>query len=59
LTQVTFDLCYVPNMKSKRVNKMKGTIYQTVGTVPKYNRKVIERGKIDIINTHIHDRSHP
>jgi len=46
-------------MKSKRVNKMKGTIYQTVGTVPKYNRKVIERGKIDIINTHIHDRSHP
>ena len=28
----------------------------TVGTVPKYNRTVVERGNIDTLNTEIHDR---
>jgi len=31
--------------------------YHTVRTVLKYNRKIVERGKIDTINTQIHDRS--
>jgi hypothetical protein len=29
----------------------------TVGTVPKSNIKIVERGKSDIPNTHIHDHS--
>jgi len=29
----------------------------TVGTVPKSNRKIVERGKIDTLNTQIYDRS--
>jgi hypothetical protein len=38
-------------------NKMKKNIYHTVGTVPKSNKKMIERerGQINIPNTHIHD----
>jgi hypothetical protein len=31
--------------------------YNTDGTVLKFNRKIIKRGKIDSINTQIHDRS--
>ena len=31
--------------------------YHTVGTGPKSNRKIVERGKIDNPNTQIHDRS--
>jgi hypothetical protein len=36
-----------------------GTIlkYNTVGTVPKSNIRIVERGKSDIPNTQIHDRS--
>jgi len=30
---------------------MKNKQYHTVGTVPKANRKIIERGKIDTPNT--------
>ena len=37
--------------------KMKTKKYHTVRTVLKYNRKILERGKIDTINTQIHDRS--
>jgi hypothetical protein len=29
--------------------------YHTVGTIPKSNIKIVERGKIDISNTQIHD----
>jgi len=36
---------------------MKNKKYHTVGTVPKSNRKIVERGKIDIPNTQIYDRS--
>jgi hypothetical protein len=36
---------------------MKIKKYHTVGTVPKYNRKIVERGKIDTFNTHLHERS--
>jgi hypothetical protein len=31
---------------------MKNKKYHTVGTIPKYNRKIVERGKIDTLNTH-------
>ena len=33
-------------------HKMKNKIYLTVGTVPKCNWKVVQRGKIETINTH-------
>ena len=36
---------------------MKTKKYHTVRTVLKYNIKIVERGKIDTINTQIHDRS--
>ena len=29
--------------------------YHTVGTIPKSNRKIVERGKIDTFNTQIYD----
>ena len=31
--------------------------YHTIGTVPKYNRKNVEMGKVDTSNTQIHDIS--
>jgi len=34
---------------------MKNMKYHTVGTIPKYNRKIVERGKIDTPKTQIHD----
>jgi len=37
--------------------KMKNKKYHTVGTVPKSNRKIVERGKVYTPNTQIHDRS--
>ena len=36
---------------------MKNKTYHTVGTILKSNIKIIERGKIDTLNTLIHDRS--
>jgi hypothetical protein len=36
---------------------MKTKKYHSVGTVPKYNRKIVYRDKIDIPNTQIHDQS--
>jgi hypothetical protein len=38
-------------------NQMKNRKYHAVGTVPKSNIKIIERGKIDMPNTQIHARS--
>ena len=38
-------------------NKMKNEKYHTVGTIPKSNIKILERGKIDTPNTQIQDRS--
>jgi hypothetical protein len=35
--------------------KQKTKNYYTVGTFPKSNRKIIERGKIDTPYTQIHD----
>jgi len=35
---------------------MENQKYHTVGTVPKSNKNIIERGEIDTPNTHIHDR---
>jgi hypothetical protein len=43
----------IKNEKQKKKNKK----YHTVGTVPKYNIKIVERGKIDTFNTHIHELS--
>jgi hypothetical protein len=37
--------------------EMKNKKYHTVETVPKSNRKFVERYKIDRTSTHIHDRS--
>ena len=35
------------------IYKMKNKKYHTVGTFPKSNRKILEMGKIDTLNTHI------
>jgi len=40
-----------------KLNKNKTKYYYSVGTISKYNRKIVERVKIEIPNTHIHDRS--
>ena len=37
-------------------NKMKSKKYHIVGTIPKGNIKIIERGKIDTPDTHLYDR---
>jgi hypothetical protein len=41
------------------VNRRKTEIqkYNTVDTIPTFNNKVVERGKIDISNTQIHKNS--
>jgi len=46
-------------LKSKdwKANKMKKKKYHTVRTVPKSNRKIVKRGKIDTPNILKHDRS--
>jgi len=38
---------------------LKNKKYHTVGTIPKSNRNIAERGKIDSLNTQIHDRTLP
>jgi hypothetical protein len=35
---------------------MKRKIYQNVGTVPKSNRQIVEKGEIDNANTQIYER---
>ena len=37
---------------------MEKNIYHTVGTVPTFNRKIVEICKFDIPNTHINDPWH-
>jgi hypothetical protein len=39
----------------KYKNKMQNKKYYTVRTFPKFNRKIVERSKINTPNTHIHD----
>jgi hypothetical protein len=41
-------------MKLKKKQHKNTTL---VGTVPKYKKKIVERGKMDTFNTQIHDRS--
>jgi hypothetical protein len=36
---------------------MKNKKYHTVGMIPKSNRKIVEKGKIDALNTNIYERS--
>jgi hypothetical protein len=38
---------------------IKNKNYHTVRTVPKSNRKIVERGKNQYPNTHVHNRSLP
>ena len=56
------NIYFIQNMKNPfciELNKMKNPPkkYYTVETVAKSNRKIIERGEIDISNTQIYDRS--
>jgi len=37
---------------------MKNTKYYNVGTAPKSNLKIVERGEMDTLSTHIHDRQY-
>ena len=37
------------------MNRMKNKEYHFVGIVPKSNRKIVERGKLNTSNTQIHD----
>jgi hypothetical protein len=39
------------------LEQSKNNKYHTVGTVQKYNRKIVDRGKIVTAKTHTHDRS--
>jgi len=52
-----FDLKHDENVQDRRHNKMKTNEYNTVGAVPKSNGKVVERGTIDTLSTHIHNPS--
>jgi hypothetical protein len=36
---------------------MKNKKYHIVGRFPKYNRKIVERGRIDTFSTDIHEHS--
>ena len=38
-------------------NKRGEKKHHTVGTAPKSNQKIVERDKIDTLNTHLYDRS--
>ena len=59
----------IPNILSKEIklyissagtgNKKRNEKCNTVGTFPKFKRKIIEIGKISIPNIPIHDRSFP
>ena len=53
------DLGYMPIIQNAFVylKKMKNIKYHSVGTISTSNRKIVERGKIDTLSTHIHDRS--
>jgi hypothetical protein len=44
-------------VKTEIINKMKNFFFHIVGTIPKSNLKIVERGKIDTSNTHVHDSS--
>jgi len=37
------------------LNKVKNNKFRAVGTVPKSNRKIVERDQINIPSTQIHD----
>jgi hypothetical protein len=39
------------------MENMKNKKYHTVGTVPKSNRKIVEKSEIDSPNIYIHDHS--
>jgi hypothetical protein len=51
---VKFTVFWVQNYEIKSCRYICSTI---VGTIPKSNIKIIERGKIDTPNIQIHDRS--
>jgi len=45
------------NSQYEDLIKWKTKIYHTVGTIPKSNIKVVERGNLDTPNIQTHDRS--
>ena len=47
----------IPIFHNSENNKLKNKTYHNVGTIPKYNITIVERGKIDTPNTQIHDCS--
>jgi hypothetical protein len=49
LTEICIQLKYYCKIKKRK--------YQTVGPIPKFYRKIVERDKIYTLNTQIHDRS--
>ena len=48
---------YPSEFQMRGIIKRKGKEYNTVGTIPKPNIKIIERGNMDTLNTQIHDIS--
>ena len=52
-----FDVKHDENEQYRRHNKMKTNEYNTIGAVPNSNRKIVERGTIDTLDTHICDPS--
>ena len=47
----------VPRTDPQCSNKMKNKEYNTVGNLPKFNRRIVERDEIDTSNAQIHDNS--
>ena len=47
---------YSTALKCKVLIKLKNKKYLTIGTIPKSNIKIVERGKINTPNIKIHDR---
>ena len=39
------------------IKKMKNKKYRTVGTIPKSNIKIVERGTLSTLNKQVHDHS--
>jgi hypothetical protein len=53
-------LCIMFKVISSFIIKLFAMLYErvdTIGAIPKSNIKIVERGKIDIPNTQMHDRS--
>ena len=52
--KINHVLAYMVAQNTYYSNKMKNEKFHSIGTVPKSNSKIIKRGIIDTITTHIH-----